>query len=305
MSLHLLYLGSVLSLFLLLHSERHLVQRLGGSLGLLSRLILSLPKAQTSATLLLELGDILLHRDVQAFEKKVGHDQAEGVRFSKFEEVASLTFEVFLVLTVDLVHVLLEEGLQKFFPHVADSVSLSLSPVESDREYVLDIELLSYALSNVDLEGASHLWELLLHARVPMVLDGVVSAALKDFGDLGPFVAVVAMHQVQDPLLLLAPADLLDLRIQVVVPSLAALLPNSPREVLCDQSPLLRTILIDQVQHHSVLFLCPRTLDKARIEDLLPPVQALDVSAPGELLCDLFPIFASVFSYGVGQVLVL
>lgn len=73
-----------------------------------------------------------------------------------------------------------------------------------------------------------HLRQLLLHARVPVVLNGVISATLKYLGNLSPLVAVVAMHQVENPLFFLAPADLLDLRVQVVVPSLTTLLANAP-----------------------------------------------------------------------------
>ena len=65
----------------------------------------------------------------------------------------------------------------------------------------------------VDLEGSLHVRQLPLHTRIPMVLDGVVSASLNYLGDIGPFVVNDAMHEKQDPFLLLVPVDFLNARI--------------------------------------------------------------------------------------------
>ncbi len=112
-----------------------------------------------------------------------------------------------------------------------------------------------------------------------MILDGVVCAAFENFGDLSPLVAVVSMHQVENPLLLAAPANLLDLRVQVIVPPLAALLPNTTREVLSNQRPFLGPIFIDEVKNHSIFLFGPGTFDEARIQNLLPSMKALNVCA--------------------------
>ena len=155
------------------------------------------------------------------------------------------------------------------------------------------------------LESLVHFRQFLLHARVPMILNCVVSPPLQNFRDFCPLVAVVSVHQVQYPLFLLAPPDLLDLGIQVVVPPLPALLADSPRQMLRDQSPLLRPVLVHQVQHHLVFVFSPRSLDETRIQDLLPSVQTLHVSPPGQLLGDLLPVLASVLLHCVRQLLIL
>ncbi len=81
-----------------------------------------------------------------------------------------------------------------------------------------------------------------------MVLDGIVGPALQDLRDLGPLVAESPMVEIQDPLFVLAPGDLLNLRVQMVVPSLPALLADPSWQVLCYLSPLLGAIGFNQVQ---------------------------------------------------------
>jgi hypothetical protein len=69
-----------------------------------------------------------------------------------------------------------------------------------------------------------------LHAGVPMILDGVISPTLEKVGDVRPLVSLVPVQQVEDPLLLTGPGGVsLDHWVQVVVPSLPALLSDSPR----------------------------------------------------------------------------
>ena len=138
-----------------------------------------------------------------------------------------------------------------------------------------------------------------------MILNSVVSATLKDFRDLGPLVAIVTMHQVQDPFFFFAPSNLLDLRVEVIMPTLTALLANASREMLCNQSPLLRPILVNQVKNHTVLILSPRAFDKAWIENLLPSVKTLDISSAGKLFSNFLPIFASMLLYCICQMLIL
>ncbi len=58
-----------------------------------------------------------------------------------------------------------------------------------------------------------------LHPGVPVVLDGVVRSSLQHLGHVRPAAALHAVVQVQQPLLLLGPGGLVDLRVQVVVPS--------------------------------------------------------------------------------------
>jgi len=102
------------------------------------------------------------------------------------------------------------------------------------------------------------------------------------------------MVEEQDPLFLIAPLDLLNLRVQVVVPPLPALLPNPPRQVVCDLGPLLRAILLNQLQDQAIFIFSPGPFDQARVQNLLPPMQALHISPPRQGLRYFLPVLASV-----------
>ena len=93
-----------------------------------------------------------------------------------------------------------------------------------------------------------------------MILNRIISAAFNYLGDIGPFVVHDAMHEKQDPFLLLVPVDFLNARVQVVVPTFAALLPHSTVEVLGDERPLLGTVCHDKLQDVPVFFSCPCAL---------------------------------------------
>jgi len=77
-----------------------------------------------------------------------------------------------------------------------------------------------------------------------VVLNGVVGSSLQELGDLRPFVSALSVHQEEDPLLLLAPRNLLNLRIQVVVPSLSALFADPTWQMLSNYGPFLRAIFL-------------------------------------------------------------
>mmetsp|Transcript_23593 Transcript_23593/g.52987 ORF Transcript_23593/g.52987 Transcript_23593/m.52987 type:complete len:231 (+) Transcript_23593:851-1543(+) len=89
------------------------------------------------------------------------------------------------------------------------------------------------------------------HERVPVVLHVVVCAAGQALGDLGPLIAQFLVRFGHDPLLLLCPVGLVDMRVEVVVPALAALLARAARdavllgEVLGDKGPALGAVLGD------------------------------------------------------------
>lgn len=82
----------------------------------------------------------------------------------------------------------------------------------------------------------------------------------------------------------------------MVVPSLSALLSNSTRQVFSNLGPLLRSILLNKVQNHSIFFISPRSLDKIRVQNFLPPMKTLDISSARKALRNLFPIFASILA---------
>ena len=80
----------------------------------------------------------------------------------------------------------------------------------------------------------------------------------------------------------------------MVMPSLSTLLTNSAWKVLSNLSPLFSSSLLDEFNHKLVLELSPRSLDELRVEDLLPSMQALDVSPALQFAGDLLPAFAFV-----------
>ena len=113
----------------------------------------------------------------------------------------------------------------------------------------------------VGFECTVHVGQLALHAGVPVVLNGIVCSSLENFGDLSPLIVDDSVHQEQNPLLLLAPVNLLDHGVQVVVPALAALLTDAIGKVLSDKGPLLRTVALNELKHSPVLFGGPWSLD--------------------------------------------
>lgn len=96
------------------------------------------------------------------------------------------------------------------------------------------------------------------HRRVPMVLDGVVRAAGQQLGDARPLVAVLAVCLVDDTVLLIRPGSLLDLGVEVIVPTLAALLADAALEVARDQGPFLGSVSHHQLQYFFVLLKATR-----------------------------------------------
>jgi len=98
-----------------------------------------------------------------------------------------------------------------------------------------------------------------------VVLDRVVSAALKYFGNLSPFIIDDAVHKEQNPFLLFAPINLFDARVQMIVPSFTALFAHAAVQVLRDESPLLWPISDDELEDSPVLLGRPSALDIERL----------------------------------------
>jgi hypothetical protein len=253
----------------------------------------------------LELLNVLVHADVERLKQQIGHDQAERVLLSHLEEFTSFVLKVVLVLSLYFINVFVEQRVQELLAHVADAIPLSLLTVKTNRSGIRHTKLFGDVLLDVGLESSRHFGQLLLHAGIPVVLDGVVGATFKHLGYLSPLIAVVAVHQIEDPFFLSAPADLLDLRVQVVVPALTALLSDPSWEVLSDQSPLLGTVLVDKVKDHAILFLSPGSLDEAWVQNFLPPMEALHICATWKLFGDSFPILSSMFADSFCEMLIL
>lgn len=75
------------------------------------------------------------------------------------------------------------------------------------------------------------------------------SPAREQLSDFGPAVAQLLVCLVDDSVLLLGPRSLLHLWVQVVVPALAALLADTPLQVLGYHRPALGSILLNQLYH--------------------------------------------------------
>lgn len=73
------------------------------------------------------------------------------------------------------------------------------------------------------------------------------SPAREQLGDFGPAVAQLLVRLVDNAVLLLGPRRLLHLRVEVVVPALAALLADAALQVLGDHRPALGAVLLDQL----------------------------------------------------------
>ena len=84
--------------------------------------------------------------------------------------------------------------------------------------------------------------DLFLHGGVPVILNCVVCAAFQTMGNLSPLVFVDLVFDEQNELLFLGPLNLLDHRVEMVVPAFTALLANSTREFVGNFGPLLGSL---------------------------------------------------------------
>ena len=133
-----------------------------------------------------------------------------------------------------------------------------------------------------------------------MVLNVVISAPRQVLCNLRPTVAKFFMSLDDEHIFFLSPLVLLDVRVQVVVPSVLiinkwlpfpALLADSSRESCGDLTPVHGSIFPHHCHQCVVLFLGPWSLNHRRIEDFLPSVQTLHISATLEKRCDPLPVF--------------
>lgn len=96
-----------------------------------------------------------------------------------------------------------------------------------------------------------------------MIFDGVVSPTFENVGDISPLIAVISVKKEENPFFFRSPMHIsFNHRIQVIVPTLSALLPYSPRQMIGNLGPFLGTINVYQVHKESVLDISPRTLYK-------------------------------------------
>lgn len=76
-----------------------------------------------------------------------------------------------------------------------------------------------------------------------MVLDGIVGSTLQNVSDVSPFVGLISVQKIKDPLLIRGPLSVpLDKRVEVVVPSLSALFTDTTWEMMGNLSPLFGSV---------------------------------------------------------------
>ena len=118
---------------------------------------------------------------------------------------------------------------------VREGLSVFLETTNVSNFYILTALL--EPLLNVDF----HVEDLLLHGRIPVILDSIISATFQVGSDDSPLVFEPTVQDVKDELLFVTPLILLDLGIQMVVPALTALLTDTPRQIASNVCPLHRT----------------------------------------------------------------
>ena len=74
-----------------------------------------------------------------------------------------------------------------------------------------------------------HQLHLALESGVEVILNVVISAAWQKLSDLGPLVAKIVVQLNNFSVLIICPLVFLDIRVQVIVPPLAALLADTAR----------------------------------------------------------------------------
>jgi len=115
------------------------------------------------------------------------------------------------------------------------------------------------------------LLQALAEVRVESVLDRIISAAIDTLGDIAPAIAMDQVQPHNEEIFLHRPLSLGDVRVQVVVPALAALLSNATRKVLCYLCPILGAQLNNNYRQDLVLLLRPGAFRKMTAIDELEP----------------------------------
>jgi hypothetical protein len=117
------------------------------------------------------------------------------------------------------------------------------------------IVLLFHHQIQIGFQTGLHPWQFALHRRVPVVLDRIVRSPVEVFRDISPPILKFPVLQKQDPFLFIAPIDLLNAGIEVVVPSFTALFALTSRQFGSNRRPPHGSVLQHHLKHFFVLFL--------------------------------------------------
>ena len=99
--------------------------------------------------------------------------------------------------------------------------------------------------------------DILLELRVEPVLNRIICAAWEGLCDLAPFVPKIIMHLQNDTVLLRRPFLFANVWVQMIVPSLTALLPDSPGQSISNSAPVFGTKLLNHCTKHFILLTSP------------------------------------------------
>ena len=77
------------------------------------------------------------------------------------------------------------------------------------------------------LDFKCHVSDFLFHRGVPMILDRIIGTTFKNLCYISPFVALSLVRDEKNQFFLKAPGILLNLWVQMIVPSLSALFTDS------------------------------------------------------------------------------
>jgi hypothetical protein len=109
-----------------------------------------------------------------------------------------------------------------------------------------------------------------------VILDRIVSAANQgsQTSDFSPSVTQSSVCFQNTAVLRLCPRILVDVRVQMIVPSLSALLPNASLKLLGDKGPLLRSKFGNQLNYFSII------LRRDIISSAFKPIKCSQASSP-------------------------
>lgn len=97
-----------------------------------------------------------------------------------------------------------------------------------------------------------------------MILYRIVRSPLQVFREVSPLVAQIFVQDEQNPLLIFAPLFLIDVGVEMIMPSFPALFADAAWiardgtwHVFSDDCPFLRAVLGDELDQELILFLSP------------------------------------------------
>lgn len=113
--------------------------------------------------------------------------------------------------------------------------------------------------ANLHLGAALCVASAAVHATIPPVLDGVVAASAQATGNLSPSLAHLGNHLLNHLALLGSDGVVVEVRLEVLVVALTALLGRTRSHHAGNAHPVVGTLGMDQSHEHVVLMLGPGT----------------------------------------------